>query len=192
LNTYDCKLRPAGGFNCEVAQGKSGDYNSSSECEARCHAPTPPPTPTYNCGFQPSSGFKCQEAVGKSGGFNSSAACQAQCHLPCTNSSANLNADDCIAWQSVVSSSSYFTTAQPPACQELSHLSDPCSCTGVIGCSGGRITSVALGSRGLAFNATDESSLGLLDGLQHIDLGGNGLTGPVPEWLLNLTSLNYV
>jgi hypothetical protein len=41
LDTFDCKLDPAGGFKCEVAQGKSGDYNSSSECEARCHVPTP-------------------------------------------------------------------------------------------------------------------------------------------------------
>jgi hypothetical protein len=41
-------------------------------------------------------------------------------------------------------------------------------------------------------NASDESSLGLLDGLQHIDLYVNALTGPVPKWLLNLSSLNYV
>jgi hypothetical protein len=40
LETFDCKLDPAGGLKCEVAQGKSGDYNSSSKCEARCHAPT--------------------------------------------------------------------------------------------------------------------------------------------------------
>jgi Leucine-rich repeat (LRR) protein len=51
---------------------------------------------------------------------------------------------------------------------------------------------VVLTRRGLAFNASDESSLGLLDGLQHIALYTNALTGPVPKWLLNLTSLNYV
>jgi hypothetical protein len=51
---------------------------------------------------------------------------------------------------------------------------------------------VVLTHKGLAFNATDESSLGLLDGLQHIDVVRNALTGPVPEWLLNLTSLNFV
>jgi hypothetical protein len=66
----------------------------------------------------------------------------------------------------------------------------------MIGCSGGRITSVALGAlnikRGLAFNASDESSLGLFDGLQHIGLRNSALTGPVPKWLLNLTSLNFV
>jgi hypothetical protein len=97
-------------------------------------------------------------------------------------------------WVTTVRSSPYFAkaTPPPPACQELSHLSDPCSCTGVIGCSGGRITSVVLTRRGLAFNASDESSLGLLDGLQHIALYTNALTGPVPKWLLNLTSLNYV
>jgi hypothetical protein len=91
-----------------------------------------------------------------------------------------------------VRSSAYFAKANPPACQELSHLGDPCSCTGVIGCSGGRITSVVLTRKGLAFNATDESSLGLLDGLQHIDVNLNALTGPVPTWLLNLTSLNFL
>jgi Leucine-rich repeat (LRR) protein len=62
----------------------------------------------------------------------------------------------------------------------------------VIGCSGGRITSVNVVHRSLAFNASDESSLGLLDGLQRIALDFDALTGPVPKWLLNLTSLNYV
>jgi hypothetical protein len=112
--------------------------------------------------------------------------------IACTGSSSNLDQADCFNWVSTVRSSAYFAKANPPACQELSHLGDPCSCTGVIGCSGGRITSVVLNHRGLAFNATDETSLGLLDGLQHIDVTFNGLTGPVPEWLLNLTSLNYV
>jgi Leucine-rich repeat (LRR) protein len=110
----------------------------------------------------------------------------------CTGSSSNLDKTDCFNWISTVRSSAYFAKANPPACQEAIHLEDPCSCTGVIGCSGGRITSVFLGRKGLAFNATDESSLGLLDGLQHIDLNTNGLTGPIPKWLLNLTSINFV
>jgi hypothetical protein len=112
--------------------------------------------------------------------------------VACTGSSSNLDQADCSNWISTVRSSAYFAKANPPVCQEAIHLGDPCSCTGVIGCSGGRITSVTLGSKGLAFNATDESSLGLLDGLQHIDVNSNALTGPVPKWLLNLTSLNAV
>jgi hypothetical protein len=110
----------------------------------------------------------------------------------CTGSSSNLDQADCANWVAAVRSSAYFAKANPPACQEFSHLGDPCSCTGVIGCSGGRITSVDLARRGLAFNASGESSLGLLDGLQHINIGNNGLTGPVPKWLSNLTSLNFV
>jgi hypothetical protein len=114
-------------------------------------------------------------------------------HNACNGTSSGLSDKDCAAWQHTVRSSAYFTKASPAACQEPAHLLDPCSCTGVIGCSsGGRITSVALSHKGLAFDASDESSLGLLDGLQHIDVTSNGLTGPVPEWLLNLTSLNYV
>jgi hypothetical protein len=57
----------------------------------------------------------------------------------CTGSSADLDQADCSNWVSIVRSSPYFAKATSPACQELSHLSDPCSCTGVIGCSGGRI-----------------------------------------------------
>jgi hypothetical protein len=110
----------------------------------------------------------------------------------CTGSSSNLDHADCFNWILTVRSSAYFAKANPPACQKAIHLSDPCSCTGVIGCSEGRITNVNLGNRSLAFSATDESSLGLLDGLHRIDVNTNGLTGPVPEWLLNLTSLNIV
>jgi Leucine-rich repeat (LRR) protein len=122
-------------------------------------------------------------------------ACEEGCQVPavaCTGSSSNLVHADCFNWISTVRSSSYFAKANPPACQELSHLGDPCSCTGVIGCSGGRITSVLLARRGLAFNASDESSLGLLDGLQHIAMYSDALTGPVPKWLFNLASLKYV
>jgi Leucine-rich repeat (LRR) protein len=111
----------------------------------------------------------------------------------CTGTSSNLAQSDCSNWALTVRSSVYFAKASPPACQEVSHLSDPCSCTGVIGCSGGRITSVTLKSQGLACNASDDSSLGLLDGLQQISLHlTRGVTGPVPKWLLNLTSLKYV
>jgi hypothetical protein len=113
-------------------------------------------------------------------------------NMTCVGASVNLNGNDCANWAFTVRSSAYFTKASPPACQEGIHLSDPCSCTGVIGCSGGRITSVAITGRSLAFNATDESSLGLLDGLQHVDVSSNDLIGPVPEWVLNLTSLNFV
>ena len=34
--TYDCKMAPSGDFKCEVAQGASGDFNSSAACAASC------------------------------------------------------------------------------------------------------------------------------------------------------------
>jgi hypothetical protein len=110
----------------------------------------------------------------------------------CVGASVDLNGIDCANWAFTVRSSPYFARANPPACQDPIHLVDPCSCTGVIGCSGGRITSVILVNRSLAFIASVESGLSLFDGLQHIELYTNALTGPVPKWLLNLTSLNYV
>jgi hypothetical protein len=65
-------------------------------------------------------------------------------HDPCSGTSTDLIDSDCAAWQLHVRKSAYFTEATPPACQEPTHLTDPCNCTGVIGCSGGRITSVVL------------------------------------------------
>jgi hypothetical protein len=138
---------------------------------------------------------QCKRAFSTTGLYPNRSACEEACQVPavvCTGNSSDLAHADCFNWVSIVRSSAYFAKATPPACQELSHFSDPCSCTGVIGCSGGRITSVILPYRHLAFNASEESSLGLLDGLQHIELYNNALTGPVPKWLLNLTSLNYV
>jgi Leucine-rich repeat (LRR) protein len=82
-----------------------------------------------------------------------------------------------------VRSSSYFAKATPPACQELSHLEDPCSCTGIIGCNS-RIVSVDLSSRGLALDASQDDSLSLLSGLQHLVLENNSLWGAVPGWLM--------
>ena len=120
---------------------------------------------------------QCKRAFRATGAFPNRSACEEGCQVPavvCTGSSSNLDQADCANWVAAVRSSAYFAKANPPACQEFSHLGDPCSCTGVIGCSGGRITSVDLARRGLAFNASGESSLGLLDGLQHINIGNNG------------------
>jgi Leucine-rich repeat (LRR) protein len=113
-------------------------------------------------------------------------ACMAQCHP------AELNGNDCAAWVTTVRSSPYFAKATPPACQEISHLEDPCSCTGIIGCNGGRIVSVVLRSQGITIDASQDASLALFSGLQHIDYYNNSLRGPVPTWLMMLTSLSYL
>jgi hypothetical protein len=91
-----------------------------------------------------------------------------------------------------VRSSPYFAKATPPACQEASHLEDPCSCTGIIGCDGGRIVSVKLRSRKIAIDASQDASLSLLSGMQHLDMSTNSLLGPVPTWLTKLTSLTFL
>jgi hypothetical protein len=108
----------------------------------------------------------------------------------CIGSSSNLDPVDCANWATTVRSSSYFAKANPPACQDASHLEDPCSCTGIIGCEGGRIVSVKLNSRKIAIDASQDASLSLLSGLQHLEMSTNSLLGPVPAWLMNLTSLN--
>jgi hypothetical protein len=116
----------------------------------------------------------------------------------CTGSSSNLVHADCFNWISTVRSSPYFAKANPPPRLPRTFTSRRpvqlswCSYTGVISCSGGHIISVLLARRGLAFNASDESSLGLLDGLQHIAMYSDALAGPVPKWLFNLASLKYV
>jgi hypothetical protein len=98
----------------------------------------------------------------------------------CTGSSANITSSDCAAWVTTVRSSPYFATGTPPACQEISHLQDPCSCTGIIGCDGDRIVSVVLNPRGIAIDASQDASLGLFSGLQHVEFWNNSLRGPVP------------
>jgi Leucine-rich repeat (LRR) protein len=117
-------------------------------------------------------------------------ACGAECTsgTGCLGASSYLHQDDCSAWQSVVRNSSWFTTAKPAACQEPSHLADPCSCTDVISCADGRIVGVDLGSRSLTLNADADDSLSRLDGLQNLTLGKwpnptNQLVGPMPSWL---------
>jgi Leucine-rich repeat (LRR) protein len=110
----------------------------------------------------------------------------------CTGSSSDLDQADCSNWISTVRSSAYFTKANPPACQELSHLGDPCSCTDVITCAGGRIIGVNLNNKGLALTAGNEDSLSHLSGLQSISFFNNSLVGPLPmAWLVKLISLTY-
>jgi serine/threonine protein kinase len=122
--------------------------------------------------------------------------CGATCPGPCTGSSANLSSSDCFAWQSYVWPSAWFTTSNPPVCQEPAQLTDPCSCTGVITCnqSSGRIVGVDLRRQGLVFNADEDDSLSHLGGLQTLMLGQccqllhrNNLVGPVPSWLVKLS-----
>jgi Leucine-rich repeat (LRR) protein len=107
-------------------------------------------------------------------------------HLACDGNSADLNDADCRIWQQVVAPSKYFTTAEPPACNEPRHHADPCSCEGVVGCQDGRIVSINLGRRALSFNASEDDSLSHLNGLQRLDLSYNKLVGSLPQWLERL------
>jgi Leucine-rich repeat (LRR) protein len=118
--------------------------------------------------------------------------CKAACdHKACTGSSADLDDTVCAAWQLTVLPSKYFTMANPPACNDPAHVTDPCACKDVIGCEGGRIVSVTLSDRGLALNVSAEDSLSHLSGLQRLDLSTNcgihrlcnQLVGPLPVWL---------
>jgi hypothetical protein len=191
LNTFDCKLDPAGGFKCEVAQGKSGDYNSSSDCEAHCHAPTPPPTPTYNCGFEPPSTYQCIEATGKSGMFNSSAACQANCTAPtpCTGSSHALPLGECIWWMNF-----FEVTGGTDWRFCNSNRTDPCACNTsspdphrYINCSNGHITDINLDCCGL--KGSMPTDFNTLSQLTSLTLSSNSLAGQVPSSLSKLTAL---
>jgi Leucine-rich repeat (LRR) protein len=124
-------------------------------------------------------------------------ACLTQCHpstsnVTCVGASAELDGNDCAAWVTTVRSSPYFAKANPPACQEISHLEDPCSCTGIIHCNGSRIVSVLFNSSKIAIDASQDTSLSLFSGLQHVVFYNNSLRGPVPTWLTMLTSLNYL
>jgi Leucine-rich repeat (LRR) protein len=121
-------------------------------------------------------------------------------HLACNGSSAGLKDADCRAWQKIVLSSKYFTTSTPRACNESHHVTDPCSCTGVIGCDGGRIVKVDLHGRGLpALDASADDSLSHFGALQILNFGpgtnaksDNNLVGPLPQWLLKLTNLEIL
>jgi hypothetical protein len=126
---------------------------------------------------------QCKRAFRSTGAYPNISECEKSCKAPvpiCIGSSANLTSSDCVAWVTAVRSSPYFAQANPPACQELSYLEDPCSCTGAIGCKDGRIVSVSLNQRHLDFNANKESALSLLDGLQSIEMYANSMSGPVP------------
>jgi Leucine-rich repeat (LRR) protein len=124
--------------------------------------------------------------------------CGAGCSGECLRISSSLSQDDCSAWQSAVSNSSWFTTAKPAACRQPDHLDDPCSCSDVITCAGGRIVGVNLGNRSLTLNASADDSLSRLGGLQNLTLGTwhyptNQLRGPLPSWLGKLAgSLTYL
>jgi Leucine-rich repeat (LRR) protein len=96
--------------------------------------------------------------------------------------------DDCAAWQHTVLHSQYFRLASPPACNEAHHVTDPCSCAGVISCERDRIVAVALTSRNLTFDMNDDTSLSHLTHLQVINLTNNSLTGPLPSWLQKLAT----
>jgi Leucine-rich repeat (LRR) protein len=112
--------------------------------------------------------------------------CSATCdHLACNGTSSGLEDTDCAAWQLTVLPSKYFTTANPSACNDPAHVTDPCSCKDVIGCEGGRITSIDLSNRGLTFNASTDDSLSHLQALRSLSLNGpkNQLVGPLPSWL---------
>jgi Leucine-rich repeat (LRR) protein len=128
--------------------------------------------------------------------------CSATCdHLACNGTSAGLDDTDCATWQLTVLPSKYFTMANPPACNDAVHFTDPCSCKDVIECEGGRIVRVTLSNRGLALNVSAEDSLSHLRALQHLDLGTdcgnnphcNQLVGSLPTWLEKLAdTLTYL
>jgi hypothetical protein len=112
--------------------------------------------------------------------------------VTCVGASIELNGEDCSNWVFTVRSSPYFAKAAPPACQDPSHLNDPCSCTDIICSEGDRIVSVVLNSRNIAIDASKDDSLSLLSGMQHLEMNTNSLLGPVPTWLMKLTSLKFV
>jgi hypothetical protein len=97
-----------------------------------------------------------------------------------------LSKHDCDAWQQKVLPSRYFANTTPPTCNESHHQTDPCSCADVIGCSNGRIVSINLEDRGLAFNASMDDSLSVLQ-LQFLSLRNclhaSNFVGPIPSWL---------
>jgi Leucine-rich repeat (LRR) protein len=68
---------------------------------------------------------------------------------------------------------------------------DPCvgDWMGIV-CSGGKVAAINLPN--LRLNGTISPSLGNLDGLTNIKLGGNNLTGQIPSNLVNLKSLKLV
>eukprot|EP00935_MAST-01C_sp_MAST-1C-sp1_P000817 g817.t1 len=111
----------------------------------------------------------------------------------CVGTSKSLSITDCTAWRQI-QRSKWFTEAVPPACNQFQHSADPCACAGVIGCdtTSGRIVSVDLSDRNLAFRASDDDSLGLLNGLRNLTLTGNSLTGPLPQWVQKFNSLELL
>jgi Leucine-rich repeat (LRR) protein len=101
----------------------------------------------------------------------------------CTDASLELSKADCAAWKGVVQPSPYFLKAPTPICKAPRYKYDPCSCNDTLGCDDGRIISVDLNSRGLAFNMDAEDALGHFSGLKALNVSSNSLTGPMPKWL---------
>jgi hypothetical protein len=146
---------------------------------------------SFECGTN----GRCTRAFRATGAYPTLAACEEACKAPsivCTGSSANLSTADCSAWLTTIRASPYFAQN----CNELSHLEDPCSC-GHIGCDSDRIVSIIFGEPNplhSPFNASKEDCLSMLTGLQQLVFSSKhgSIVGPVPAWLIALTSLTHI
>jgi hypothetical protein len=92
----------------------------------------------------------------------------------CTGSSANLNPDDCSAWQDL-----YGSTKGSSWTKCSSNRLDPCACGGnYVSCTDGRITKLWLGGHNLV--GTLPASFSNMTKLTRLVLGENKLTGLLP------------